>query len=127
MKLNSVDIDAEEGTVDVQCVESENIYFEFCAGKVDIEKQIAGSAKLETGAGKFAVRDGVLKNADLDLGVGETNITAAFAGKISVNAGVGYLELNLIGEESDYTVSVSKGIGEVSVFGNKVSDKSIIN
>lgn len=121
-----VNIYTGAGKVEVEKIIAQSLNFEFGAGEVTLQNVVAKSIYMNTGAGKVTIGNGVLENAHLDLGVGETSITAKLLGTSTIDTGVGKLKLNIIGEAEDYTISVSKGLGKIDVFGNNVKDKSII-
>ena len=54
------------------------------------------------------------------MGVGELDLSAKLSGNSDIDAGVGRLNLNLIG--NDYKIKVDKGIGSASINGNDIKD-----
>lgn len=79
------------------------------------------NADIDTGAGKLTVSGGAIRNLDLDHGVGEADITSLLSGECSIDGGVGALVIELLGEESEYTLVLSTGIGSLRVSGMHLS------
>ena len=93
------------------------------AGDIRIENLSATSqSKIEGGAGKITIENGTLQNLQLKMGTGELNLTASLTGKSDLCLGIGETNLTLIGEKSDYTVEIEKGLGNISVDGKDVTD-----
>ena len=63
---------------------------------------------------------------DLDLGVGKFELTSSLLGSNKIKAGIGSLELNLLGDKEDYLIKANKGIGTIRVDEAVVSDDSTI-
>lgn len=111
------------GRVEIECLSAENLNLELGAGEVVIDNLVAQSnAKINGGAGKITIGGGRLANLELDMGIGQMNLTSKLTGNCKLEFGVGAAKLKLIGTSEDYKISVSKGIGEVTVDGEKVSD-----
>ena len=79
-------------------------------------------ADIDGGAGRLTVSDGTLHNLDLDMGVGQLDLTAAILGDSELDMGVGESNLTLLGDKDVYTVRADKGIGEITIDGEKRSE-----
>lgn len=49
-------------------------------------------------------------------------MTSAIKGNSKINAGIGSLELNVLGSKNDYVIKANKGIGNILIDGLNVSD-----
>ena len=58
----------------------------------------------------------------MEMGVGELNLTSRLQGNCNLDMGVGKSNITLVGERDDYSINVEKGLGGVSVDGNKLTD-----
>lgn len=88
------------------------------AGSVEFEDLYGyDRTTINTGAGSFKVNGGELSKLDLSLGAGSANLRSRLMGSSAVECGVGGVTLNLIGTESDYTVTFKKGIGKATIAG----------
>lgn len=88
------------------------------AGEVQIGNMRASNfAHIEKGAGAISIENGEIHNLKMDLGAGGVELNAALSGNAHINAGVGELLLNLIGNVEDYSVTVNRGFGNCSING----------
>ncbi len=85
------------------------------AGRTELRNlQVTEKAKVDGGAGLLVIKKSEFKDLDFDMGVGKTELEARLLGSTKIDAGVGKLELTLLGEEDDYRVKVDHGIGSVT-------------
>ena len=120
--FRSVEVSIGAGDVSVEALRADRIDFEFGAGEVRIERLIAESAaNIEGGAGKLVI-GGVLRDLDLDMGVGELDLNAELLGNASIDCGIGEAKITLLGDAENYTFNMSKGIGEVTLNGEALTD-----
>ena len=56
-----------------------------------------------------------INNLDLDIGMGETNLTAKLKGKSDIDAGVGNVNITLLGNKEDYKIDIDKGLGNINI------------
>ncbi len=123
-EYDNVFIDSGAGTVDIEKLLAKKVELKVGAGRTKIDKiEVASQTKIDGGAGMIEIRDGVLSNLDLELGAGSADITVRIGGNSNrVQAGVGRLALNLLGNADSYGFTVDKGIGSVTIDGKKQSD-----
>lgn len=122
-----VEIEAGAGDIDISKLEAGRVDLEFGAGRVDIDHiAVNDGANIETGAGQLNIKSGHINDLDLDLGVGESNIRALLNGKTEINCGVGKMNLTVCGNQTDYTLKISTGIGSVYVNGSHIKGNAIV-
>lgn len=122
-EFNNADITTGAGVVKIDGLKADNVYIELGAGKADLKNITADSeAEIDGGAGKLTLKDCYLHNLDLDIGVGEFNYSGVITGNSNIDCGVGAVCMDIAGSPDDYSVSVDKGIGEITVDGDSVSD-----
>lgn len=93
------------------------------AGNVKIEQlNVTSHADIEGGTGEITVAGGTLNNLELEMGVGELNMTAALLGNNELNFGIGESNVTVLGSKNDYRIHIEKGLGAVTVDGEKVTD-----
>lgn len=92
------------------------------AGKVDIDGLSANKLNLDIGAGNLKIKNSILKDTKFDLGVGKIKIDARLIGNNKINCGIGAVDLKLRDSIETYTFDVEKGIGSISLNGQKVTD-----
>lgn len=115
LTLDEVRIDAGAGKISIEQLVAERVDLSLGAGKAEVLYLAANKqARISGGAGKTDIRDGVLTNLDFDMGVGMTSLRAKLEGDAKIDAGVGKLELILLGEEDDYRVTFDQGIGSLN-------------
>lgn len=126
MEFDNVKIEAGAGTLKIEKMVVDDLDLNLGAGKTSIDYlKVNKAAKIDGGAGHTEVKDGELSNLDLELGAGKAEIKAKLLGDNELNTGVGKLDLDLIGRESDYKITIDKGIGSVTVNGEKQKDDAI--
>ncbi|MDO4364916.1 MAG: DUF4097 family beta strand repeat-containing protein, partial [Clostridia bacterium] len=126
-EFRTVDFSSGAGDVTVNGLYSQELDFELGAGDVTVNNLVvSGSAEIDCGAGNFNVNGGSIKNLELNSGVGDISLSSAFSGDCEINSGIGKVDINVLGNASDYTVTFSKMAGKVSVDGKKVSEDSTI-
>lgn len=126
VKFDKVDLTMKAGTLNIEKLVAEEVELELGAGKTYIgELRTTRRTRIDGGAGVVEVRGGELRNLDLELGAGRTEIRARILGDGRVDTGVGRLELELLGEEKDYKLTIDKGLGSVTLNGRKLEDGGI--
>lgn len=126
-QFKTVKIQAGAGKIQIENLETDTLSLELGAGETSIQKlNVLENCKIESGAGKVSLLDGSIKNLDLDLGVGKFELTSLLLGSNKINAGIGSLELNLLGNKEDYLIKANKGIGTIRVGQEVVSDNSTV-
>ena len=108
-------------TVDMLSVNS--LELNLGAGDVRFEYLNASSnVDIKGGAGEITIASGTLSGLTLEMGVGELNLTAILLGNSDLKFGVGESNLTLLGSKDDYKVDIEKGLGNITVDGEKVTD-----
>lgn len=126
-QFKTVKIQAGAGKIQIENLKTDTLSLELGAGETSIQKlNVLENCKIESGAGKVSLLDGRIKNLDLDLGVGKFELTSSLLGSNKINAGIGSLELNLLGNKKDYLIKADKGIGTIHVDEVIVSDDSTV-
>ena len=126
-QFKTVEIQVGAGKIQIENLVTDFLSLELGAGETSIQRlNVSENCKIESGAGKVSLLDGRIKNLDLDLGVGKFELTSSLLGSNKINAGIGSLELNLLGNKKDYLIKADKGIGTIHVDEAVVSDDSTI-
>lgn len=126
-QFKTVKIQAKAGKIQIENLVTDSLSLELGAGETSIQRlNVSENCKIESGAGKVSLLDGRITNLDLDLGVGKFELTSSLLGSNKINAGIGSLELNLLGNKKDYLIKADKGIGTIHVDKAVVSDDSTI-
>ncbi len=124
-QFKTVKIQAGAGKIQIENLVTDSLSLELGAGETSIQRlNVSENCKIESGAGKVSLLDGRIK--DLDLGVGKFELTSSLLGSNKINAGIGSLELNLLGNKKDYLIKADKGIGAIHVDESVVSDDSTV-
>lgn len=86
------------------------------AGKVKINNlKVTNSANIEGGAGEITIEDSFINNLNLDMGAGKLLLNSKLTGNSEIDAGVGKMDLLLVGSLNDYNITLDKGIGSASI------------
>lgn len=119
--LDTVRIEAGAGRVLIEELNCKNAKIDLGAGEVEINKiNVADSIKLSGGVGGLNIHDGQLNNLDADLGVGKFTANLYLTGKNDIDAGVGEVDLRLLGKTQDYSFEIEKGMGEIKLNNEKI-------
>lgn len=125
--IDDVDIENGAGTLKIEALNANAFDLELGAGAADIENlTVERETKISTGAGKAEIRSSVLNDVDLEVGVGEFVFNGTITGKGNIEAGVGTIRMQLEDGLENYTIKLDKGLGEIKVAGDVVSDSKEI-
>lgn len=123
--FNSSSIEAGAGIINIEKLRTNELDFDLGAGKTTLYNlEIIKEADIDTGAGELIINNSKFNNLDLDLGVGKVEVNAYILGKSTIDAGVGELNVKLLGNKTDYSIRASKGIGSFTLDGEKVIDNN---
>lgn len=123
--LSKINIEAGASKVEIENLAANNLDLELGAGEATVSNlNITGHCKLEGGAGRVSIFNGNINNLDLDMGMGEVNINALITGNSDIDAGIGTLNLNLQGSKADYRIRLDKGVGNIRINGENISNGS---
>lgn len=125
-RLDDVEIGVGAGTLDIEKLETRELDLDLGAGRTRIEElRATDNVSIHGGAGVLEIRQGELRDARIDLGAGKADIRTRLRGHSKVEAGVGRLDLELLGRQSDYRIKIDKGLGSVRLDGQKMEDNAV--
>lgn len=113
--LDNLEIDHGAGKLSVDGINAYEFELEHGAGQVELNNVEFQKTSIDGGAGEIIIASSKLKDLDLDIGAGKTTIEAYIEGKSEINCGVGSLNITLLGNQEDYQIKVSKGVGSIKV------------
>lgn len=124
-QFNDVSIENGAGKIDIEAINAQSFDLDLGAGKVSINNLlVTREIDIDSGAGELTINNGDINNLDLDMGAGKVTLLARITGNSKIDAGVGEINLNLIGESSDYRIIVNKGIGKATLNGEEVKNET---
>ncbi len=124
--FREVKIDLGAGETVIDKLSALIIDIEMDAGKLTINDiEAVNSMDIDGSAGEILILNCKVNNLDLDMGVGKSSVHGLITGKSKIDAGVGQLNINLLGTLEDYKFKVNKGIGSIKLNGNGLEDNSI--
>ena len=122
-KLERVHLEAGAGAVYVGGLIADEVDLDLGVGKVEIVGlRVEDRANIQGGAGYLMMRDMEVNDLSLNMGVGKVELIGKIAGDSVIEAGLGKLEMNLEGGEGDYEMRFTKGLGAITVNGEKMKD-----
>ena len=125
--FKNVNITTGAGKFTLQQLSADRLSFSLGAGEVVIDNlYVTQMAEIEGGAGKITVKNGAMKNMSFDMGVGELSLQTQLLGNCELNCGVGEVNVVLLGEKESYQVTVSKGLGNATIDGQKVNTQMTV-
>lgn len=123
--LSDVSLESGAGRVEIESFTTNNLLLDLGAGKVEINDLVVlEKSKIDGGIGEIDIKNSTIHNLDLDIGVGKVSFLGSILGVSEIDCGVAETTLDLIGTTSDYKITIDKGIGNVKVDGNSVTDSS---
>lgn len=124
-KVRELHVSAGAGQLRIEGIEAEEMNLGLGAGRTELSKVVATRRMtVSGGAGLLAIKGATLANLDLDMGVGKVELEAKLTGKNEIDAGVGKLEMGLVGSTDDYKIRMDKGIGAITLNGESMGDDS---
>lgn len=124
MVLDNTKIEGGVGKITIEKLSTKELSLSLGAGKVMVNNlRTLKETDIDGGAGEIIITNSDITKLDLDMGVGKTKINAKLNGNNKIDGGVGSLNLNLIGKEDDYRITLDKGIGSAYLKGNNMIDK----
>lgn len=116
--IDETKIEAGAVRINIEKLNTQGLYLELGAGDVHIANVIAtGESKIDGGLGKTELLSCEINNLKANLGMGEFVFSGKLTGKSKINSGIGAINIDLIDSKENYTISISKGIGNVTLDG----------
>ena len=107
--------------INIEKLNTQSLYLELGAGDVHIENvMITQETKIDGGVGKTELKSCEINNLKADLGMGQFVFSGKLTGKSEIDSGVGAINIELMDNKKNYTVDVSKGLGNVTLDGQKL-------
>ncbi len=125
--IDNVDIENGAGTLEIEALNANVFDMELGAGAAVIENlNVEKKTKISTGAGKAEIISSNLHDVDLEVGVGEFDFNGTITGRGNIEAGVGTIKMHLEDGLENYTINMDKGLGDIKVAGDSISDSKEI-
>ena len=119
--LDETKIETGAGKINIEKLNTQSLYLELGAGDVYIENlSVAKETKIDGGVGKTEIKSCKMHNLKANLGMGEFVFNGKLTGKNEIDSGVGAINIYLIDNKENYTIEVSKGLGNVTLDGQKL-------
>lgn len=119
--LDETKIETGAGKINIERLNTQSLYLELGAGDVYIKNlNVTQEAKIDGGVGRTELNSCEVNNLKANLGMGEFVFSGKLTGKNEVDSGVGAININLLDSSANYTIDVSKGIGAVTLDGQKL-------
>ena len=119
--IDETKIQTGAGKINIEKLNTQSLYLELGAGDVYIENVIAtGETKIDGGVGKTELKYCEINNLKANLGMGEFTFSGKLTGKSEIDSGVGAINIDLIDNKNNYKIDVSKGLGIVTLDGQKL-------
>ncbi len=119
--LDETKIETGAGKINIERLNTQSLYLELGAGDVYIKNlTVTKATKIDGGVGRTELNSCEINNLKANLGMGEFVFSGKLTGKSEVDSGVGAININLLDSSENYTIDVSKGIGSVTLDGQKL-------
>ena len=124
--IDKTKIQTGAGKINIEKLNTQNLYLELGAGDVYIENVIAtGETKIDGGVGKTELKSCEINNLKANLGMGEFTFSGKLTGKSEIDSGIGAINIDLIDNKNNYKIDVSKGLGNVTLDGQKLEEDRV--
>lgn len=125
--LESFEIESGTGLFSVENISCKKLSVDSGIGETSIEHiTVMESADIDGGIGDIQVKKGTINNLEFSVGMGETDISTCLTGVSKIEAGVGEISIHNTMPLDNYTLSIEKGIGEVLLSGEKITDDTTV-
>ena len=119
--IDETKIQTGAGKINIEKLNTQSLYLELGAGDVYIENVIAtGKTKIDGGVGKTELKYCEINNLKANLGMEEFTFSGKLTGKSEIDSGIGAINIDLIDNKNNYKIDVSKGLGNVTLDGQKL-------
>lgn len=125
-EFREVSIETEINETNIEFLKADTIKLEMGAGKYQMEELFANYAEIKVGAGETNIQNSKIEELKLEGGIGKLSLTSEITKTADIDCGVGKVEMNLIGDLTDYKIKASTGLGSFKVDGKKVTDNETI-
>ena len=122
--FNKINISMGAGNVNLENLTSLYLNIDAGAGNISFDNlSVTEEFDLNGGAGNITINNSQVKNLDLDNGIGEFKFSGYLFGDNEIDMGVGNANLYLYSDIDEYNFYVNKGIGNIIINGEKISDE----
>ena len=119
--IDETKIETGAGKINIEKLNTQSLYLKLGAGDVYIENVIvAEETKIDGGVGKTELKACEINNLKANLGIGEFIFNGKLTGKSDIDSGIGAINIDLMDNKKNYTIDVSKGLGNVTLDGQKI-------
>lgn len=114
------------GKIKIENLNTKILDLELGAGSTEIiNLTVQNEADIDGGAGKLEILNSEINNLDIDMGAGKLSLESKLTGDNNIEAGVGSVDLRLLGTKEDYKFKVEKGLGSIKIDGENIANESI--
>lgn len=122
--FDEADIEAGAGRLLIESLSVRELSLDLGAGETVVDSlYVSSEAEINAGAGRLEIKSAEIGHIDVNQGVGELDVTVLVKNGGEFNCGVGSVIIDLVGSEADYSVNVEKGLGEIKINGETVSNR----
>ena len=119
--IDETKIETGAGKINIEKLNTQSLYLKLGAGDVYIENVIvAEETKIDGGVGKTELKACEINNLKANLGIGEFIFNGKLTGNSDIDSGIGAINIDLMDNKKNYTIDVSKGLGNVTLDGQKI-------
>jgi len=116
---NRISMVVKAGDVNADVIRATEGKFEVAAGRLVAQQlDITEKSDYTIGAGQMILNNVNVKDISVDCGVGDVTINGSVTGESDVTCNVGSVQMELDGEEDEYSYDISSSIGNVNIDNN---------
>lgn len=123
--LDKLKIDSGAGKIEISDISVDEFDIDHGAGFLEISNSEFNKTDIDGGAGEIRIIDSVLNDLKMDAGVGKITVESEITGNSKIECGIGEMNISLLGDEDDYSITAEKGIGNIKI-NNKNHDTDTV-
>lgn len=123
--LEYLEIETGAGLFEIESLKVNELDLDLGAGKVKIDNlEVYKSANIDGGLGEIIINKSKINNLELNMGIGKLTLNTHLFGNSKIEAGMGNIDLNVLGNKEIYTLKLEKGIGSIQVDGERIENST---
>lgn len=116
------ELESGSGAVSISDLVTDKFDIDTGSGAVEVNNTKGLNAEADFGSGSIRMTNCMMDNLELSMGSGSLVYDGVLKGDTEIDGASGRLELNLVGEEKDYTIECDAGSGHCRLNGDFIGD-----
>lgn len=123
--LKKIEVEADVGEMYIDGIKAEILNLSQGAGILIISNSEFSRTNIEGGTGSIDITTSKLNDLEFESGVGKVEMQAQITGKSNISVGIGAMNISLIGNKEEYSITSKKGIGSIKIDNKDCSSDTV--